>query len=245
VIATLGSAPRQSRRKSNAQARPEPEAALVETGKATIVAVGSPFPGEDHARVWLSDAGEAELAEDLVVLQRALHAYRLASADPYLHSPGRGDALVARIGFGLGEEVADGRWTDARELRPAAGKRGRAARLEPQARFAAILSGRDRALACEELALRARLDFDEDRPREATLLVLVALDAALSELAADPAAAIMHERLEELGARRSATEKAARSALEGSLGDDALANVAFTLMRIEAALRARSVARGS
>jgi hypothetical protein len=217
---------------------------LVATGKATIVAVGSPFVDEEDARAWLWKAGEVELSGDLVVLARALHAYRLASADPYLHSAGRGDALVARIGFGLGEEVADGRWTDARELRPTDG-RSRTDRLEPQARFAAILAGRDRALVCEELALRARLDFDEDRPREAVLQVLVALDAALSELASDPAAATLHGRLDELGARRSAIEKAARSALEGSLGEDAVEDVGHTLTRIEAALRARSVARAS
>jgi hypothetical protein len=244
VISTLGALPRQSRR-THTQAQREPEPTSVATGKATIVAVGSPFAGEEDARAWLSKAGEVELSGDLVVLARTLHAYRLASADPYLFSAGRRDALVARIGFGLGEEVADGRWTDARELHPTDGRRSRTDRLEPQARFAAILTGRDRALVCEELALRARLDFDEDRPREAVLQVLVALDAALSELASDPAAATLHGRLDELGARRAATEKAARAALEGSLGEDAVADVGQTLTRIEAAVRARSVARGS
>ncbi len=215
------------------------------TGKATIVAVGAPFAEQEDARGWLSSAGETELAEDLAVLTRALHAYRLASADPFLRPAGRRDALVARVGFGLGEEVADGHWTEARELRATEGRRSRVERLEPQARFAAILTGRDSALACEELVLRARLDLQEGRPREAALQLLVALDAALTELAGDPAAAALSERLDELRSRRSAIEHAARSGLEGSLHSDTVQDVAFTLGRIEAALRARSVARGS
>jgi hypothetical protein len=177
------------------------------------------------------------------VLARALHAYRLASADPYLRPAGRRDALVARIGFGAGEEVADGRWTDARELRLGRARQGRTERLEPQARFAAILTGRDHELACEELALRARLDLEEGRPREAALQALVALDAALSELASDVSAPALGERLEELRGRREQAERTARAALSGSLGAGDQEAVTFTLARIEAALRARAVAR--
>ncbi len=189
-------------------------------------------------------AGEGELASDLAVLVRALHAYRLASADPLVRSVGRRDALVARIGFGAGEEVADGRWTDAHELRLGATKRGRTERLEPQVRFAAILTGRDQALACEELVLRARLDVEEGRPREAALQALVALDAALAELEADAAGPALRERLEELRARREQTERSARTAVTGSLSAGDQEAIAFTLARIEAALRARRVARG-
>ena len=60
--------------------------------------------------------------------------------------------------------------------------------LTPQARLAAVLSARERPLVCEELTLRARLDLDHGRGREAALQLLVALDAALAELQADPAA---------------------------------------------------------
>ena len=60
--------------------------------------------------------------------------------------------------------------------------------LHPQARLAAVLGARERPLACEELALRARLDLDHGREREAALQLLVALDAALAELARGPAA---------------------------------------------------------
>jgi hypothetical protein len=210
----------------------------------TIVAVGAPFPAEQPARSWLAGAGEAELASDLRVLSRALHAYRVASADPYARPAGRLDALVARIGFGAGEEVADGRWTDARELGLRADKRSRVARLEPQARFAAILTGRDHALPCEELALRARLDVDEGRPREAALQVLLALDAALAQLEADPVAPALCARIDELRASRDRSERAARGALSGSLSAADEESTAHTLGRIEAALRARSAASG-
>jgi hypothetical protein len=178
------------------------------------------------------------------VLARALHAYRLASADPYLRPAGRGDALVARIGFGAGEEVADGRWTEAYELRLGATRRRRAERLEPQVRFAAILSGRDHTLACEELVLRARLDVDEGRPREAALQALLALDAALAELEVDDLGPALRERIAELREQRGQAERAARAALSGPLGAGDQEAVAFTLARIEAALRARAVARG-
>ncbi|HEY6396474.1 MAG TPA: hypothetical protein VIX82_03365, partial [Solirubrobacteraceae bacterium] len=159
------------------------------------MSVGTPFADAAAARLWLEAAGEAELASDLAVLAQALHAYRLASADPHLRTPARGGALVARIGFGVGEEVAEGRWSEARELRLGRAKRGRAERLEPQARFAAILTGRDRPLACEELALRARLDIEERRPREAAMQALGALDAALTELQIDAPGSALGERL--------------------------------------------------
>ena len=54
--------------------------------------------------------------------------------------------------------------------------------FSPGERVAAVLGGRDVALACEELALRARGDLDHGRVREAALQLSVALDAALAEL---------------------------------------------------------------
>jgi len=176
------------------------------------------------------------------VLNRALHAFRLVTADPYRHAAGRDQALVARIGYGDGEQVADGLWTDARELIVREPRSTRAKVLHPQARLAAILNGREQALACEELVLRARLDLDAGRDREAGLQVLIALDAALAELALDPTAPVLQERLEELRAQRDAVALAAQAALSGPLQPPDRETVAFTLGRIESALRARVVA---
>jgi hypothetical protein len=205
--------------------------------------VGRPLASIELARVWLRDAGEERLAGDLAVLNRALHAFRLVTADPYVNAVSRRQALVARIGFGAGEEVADGRWSEARELSlPSRRRERRARRLEPQARLAALLSGRERALACQELALRARLDLDHERDREAALQVLVALDAALAELATVPAAAALAPRLDELRGRRDAVAAAAQGALAGPLAEAEREAVAFTLKRIEAALGAWALA---
>jgi hypothetical protein len=243
VLTTLGAPERRrllSRRKR--EAPPEPEPTPVATGRATIIDVGAPLESEAEARRWLASAGERDLEADLAVLNRALHAFRLVTADPYLYPVGRRHALVARVGFGAGEQVADGLWADARELRADPRRQPRAKVLQPQARLAAVLTGRERALACEELALRARLDLDAGRGREASLQVLVALDAAVAELQADPTAELLAPRLAELRDHRDAVAAAAQTALGGPVSDGEIDAVAHVLSRIEAALRARAVA---
>jgi hypothetical protein len=245
VLATLGAPERRHLRaiRKKHDAQPEPEPVPVATGRATIIDVAGEFESTRDAEAWLARAGEEQLTTGLAVLNRALHAFRLVTADPYQNVVSLRQALVARIGYGAGEQVADGLWTQARELVFAPGRRRRATVLAPQARLAAVLNGRDRALACEELALRARLDLDHGRDREAALQVLIALDAALAELAGDDAAAALGERLAELRRQRDPVAVAAQSALAGPLPADQLEAVEFTLGRIEAALRARAVAR--
>jgi hypothetical protein len=182
------------------------------------------------------------VARGLAVLNRALHAHRIATADPRLHGAGRSDALVARLGYGAGEEVADGKWTDARELIDPGPRRRRTRIPAAQARLAALLTARQRALTCEELALRARLDLDEGREPAAALQLLIALDAALAELPADPAAPELAERLAELRGLRDGVAGASGAALEGSFGPSEREATAFALGRLEAALRARVAA---
>jgi hypothetical protein len=212
--------------------------------RATVIDVGDPLPDAEEAGAWLDAAGEDELAVGLAVLNRALHAHRLAAADPHAHGVGRDDALVARLGYGAGEQVADGLWTDARELVDAGARGVRRRRRIPaaQARFAALLTGRQAALACEELALRARLDLDAGREREGALQALIALDAALAELPADPAAPSLVERLEELRGLREGVAAAAQAALAGPLDASEREAVAHALARVEAILRARVAA---
>lgn len=215
----------------------------VMTTRATIVDVEAPLDGPDRAAAWLKGAGEPELAEGLAVLNRALHAYRIATADPRAGGVRRRDALVARLGYGAGEQVADGLWTDARELIDAGPRHRRLRVPAAQARLAALLTGRQIAPACEELTLRARLDLDEGRDREAALQLRIALDAALAELPRDPAGPALQERLDELRALREAVVAAARRALDGETPPAADREaVAFALGRLEAALRARAVA---
>jgi hypothetical protein len=205
-----------------------------------VVDVGDPLPDPSRAAAWLRGAGEPALAEGVAVLNRALQAYRIAAADPYAHGVARADALIARLGYGAGEQVADGLWTDARELIDPAPRRRRSRIPAAQARLAALLTGRQRALACEELALRARLDLGEGDEREAALQVMIALDAALAELPADAAATGLEDRVAELRALHAGVAAAARAALADGLGAPEREAVAFALGRIEAALRARA-----
>jgi hypothetical protein len=252
VFATLG-APERRRLASRGRARdadPQPKPAPVTTGRATVIDVGTPLAGEPAARAWLSAAGYDDLLAGLAVLNRTLHAFRLVTADPYLPPAGPRQALVARLGFGAGEEVADGLWTAAREVGitgDSRRRRGGGRRLlAPQARLAAVLGARDTPLVSEELTLRVRLDLDHGRAREAALQLLVALDAALAELTAPPPsgrhAAELSRRLAELRAQRDAVGAAAQAALAGPLNADQLAAVSLTLARVEAALRARVAA---
>ncbi|MBI5106787.1 MAG: hypothetical protein HZB46_17695, partial [Solirubrobacterales bacterium] len=146
------------------KADPEPGPAPVPTGRATVVGA-LPFGSPGEAERWLAGADlDAEAAAALDVLNRVLHHHRTATADPYVREVAREQALVLRVGIGEGEQVAHGRWAAARALpRPKARTTRRAAALQPQERFAALLGGRDAALAAEELALRARWDLDRDR----------------------------------------------------------------------------------
>jgi hypothetical protein len=245
VLATLGAPERRrliAARRKQREAQPEPEPMAVCTGKATIIDVGQPLADAHGARAWLAHAGREYLASGLEVLNRALHAFRLVTADPYLSPVSSSQLLVARIGFGAGEQVADGLWAAARELFEPRARQRRLKALQPQARLAAVLTGRELPLACEELALRARLDLDSGREREAALQLLVALDAALVELSGDPAAAELAARLGELREQREPVGQAAQAALSGPLAPAQRQAVAFTLGRIEAALRARAVA---
>jgi hypothetical protein len=244
VLASLDAPRRGVALRGRGRTRPaEPESgpASVTSGRATVISVRDHFPDEAAARTWLDAAGEPELADGLDVLARLLHAHRIATADPWLPPVSRDRLIAARLGFGAGEQVADGRWTTAREFiepaGPVPGPRRRRALGGSEARLASLLAGAERPLAAEELALRARLDLDSERPREAALQLLVALDAGIAELAAlSPA---LSERIAGLRERRSSTAAAAQAALTGTPSPAAQREVAETLGMLEAALRAR------
>jgi hypothetical protein len=235
VTATLG-AP-QRRLLGN---RPRPagtEPAPVPTARATLITANS-FDSEADAAAWLKAAGEEDIDEAIVVLNRVLHLHRTAAADAFVREVARAQALVARVGYGEGEEVAHGRWTEATTFPvPREGRTRRAAALRPQERLAALLSGRDVPLAAEELALRARRDLQSDRRREAALQLRIALEVALAEL--EPWRDELGERLAELRDARGAVGSAANAALQGGIDDETAAEVERVLERLESALRAR------
>jgi hypothetical protein len=242
VLQTVSALPRRSRlsRRRARRADPEPEAATVPVTRATLIHA-LPLAGADAAAAWLETAdlmGEVRAA--VSVLNGVLHAERIVRADPFVREIAPEQALAIRVGVGVGEAVAEGQWDDARALPPLSAARPRRTRaLRPQERFAALLAGRDVALAAEELTLRARLDLDRGRTREAALQLRVALEAALAELQAWSHHEELAERLAELRDERGAVGAAANSALQGGLDAEQAADVARVVQRLEAALAAR------
>jgi len=227
-----------------------PEPAAVQTSRVTVI---DPVPlSADHqARAWLDELDrERDVQEATRVVNRVLHFQRVASANPYVHEISPAQALVIRAGWGEGEQVADGRWLHARELAwDASGRRllqlrrgGRAQRsaaLRPQERLARLMGAQATILLCEELALRARLDLDQERPAHAALELDRAYALALSELRAEQRQdlAIRVAELEQL--RTGVTEQAqAVLARSGEPVDDEI--LTHALERLQAALRART-----
>jgi hypothetical protein len=244
VVATLGAARRSRIRGRRPQrAEPEPGPTPIATGRATVVESAERLT-DGAARSWLREAGEPQLEAALQTLNRMLDEFRRVAADPYAVAVGRDRLIAARIGYGAGEQVADGRWEQALELPPPPPSRRRADVLAPQARLAATLGARRRTLVCEELVLRARSDLDAGRPREAALQLLVALDAAVAELGSEPDSLGLSARVAELRERRAGVATAAQAALALEPSDDQQELVRATVQRLEAALRARAAALG-
>jgi hypothetical protein len=194
-----------------------------------------PFADEEAADAWLREVcADRELWSSLAreaaaQLNRLLHAHRTAAGDPYVADVDPGRAVAVRFGFGTGDEVADGRWHAANEL--ADPERQKLVRrdyeaLRPQERVAAVLGGRETVGAYEDLIVRARGDFDADRPAAAAL----GLHAALQALAASGA---------DVGAAADAAAAANRAVLNGADPDRSALEAA--LREAEATIRRRAL----
>jgi hypothetical protein len=256
LLAAAGRPPRRARFGARRTRPANPAPAPVSTTRATVI---DPVPvsAEGQARAWLAELDrDRDVAAAAAVLNRVVHAHRIAAADPYVREVSPAQALVVRAGWGEGEQVADGKWLHAREL-PAAEpgsdrrrggrRRDRSAALRPQERLAALLGGRTTMLLCEELTLRARLDLDEGRLAHAALQLDAAYAAALRELRGES----RHDlalRLAELDKLAPQVAAHAHAALHGEdegapspAQPDADA-IEHALVRLEAALRARTAA---
>jgi hypothetical protein len=258
VLSTLGAERRGLLGRRARTRRTNPLPATVPVTRATVVDAVA-LSAERQARAWLSELDpEREAQVAAAALNRLLFAHRIASAEVYTREVAPAQALVIRAGFGEGEQVAEGRWTEARELLLSQrSAHRRAGVLRPQERLAGLLSGKGlQALLCEELALRARADLEQGRPRHAAVELERAYAAALRELGREQQGGLA-DRIGELRELLEGVELAARVAI-GEQGDDASGeghlvsgaitgteqldetHVRHALERLEAALRART-----
>lgn len=252
---TLGAPPPPVRRRRRPR-KSEPAAApaALPLSRATAVRAFAPFPSEDAAARWLDEATEGEdtadilVAEGITLLNRALHVHAVASADPHLYELTPERAVAVRIGYGDGEEVADGRFGAAREVdvwaQGASRRRQRQEDLRPQERVAAVLGERERLDACETLLLRAHADLDAGRQREAALQLRVGFEALLVELSGVSQDPDHLEDMATLHGRRTEVGEAANAALAADLDADTRQQIAELLAICERVLRRRRILRG-
>jgi hypothetical protein len=247
VLRTLAAPVARGRfgRRRSRRPRPAPPSAAPATAIATRATLIRAKPLAEPGERWLRSADlVAEAGSAVIVLNRVLHAQRIATGDPTVPMVTHARALAVRVGVGGGEQVAEGRWASAVLVPPPVPGRGsRTAGLRPTERLAAILAGRDVTLACEELTLRARIDADADRWRDCAFQLDAAFDAALTELLPWSGQSDIDERLAELGTLRPQVAETAGAALEGGLDDARIATLTQALARLEATLRARTNAQ--
>jgi hypothetical protein len=243
VLKTLG-APRDqraARRRRRPRRLKRTEAVTAPTARVTVIRAEA-LEGPEEAAAWLEALrrdperlrGGFEWA--LRELNALIRAYRAAASDPYARDLSAASALVARAGYGEGDEVADGRFTDAFEAALAPRRpRRRAERLAPEERLASMLGGREPLPAADELVLRARTDVEVGRPREAALQARIALECLLAETSGTQ----LGDLRPELERDRSAVSEAAAVALSDDPPKELVQRVGESVGRMEAALRRR------
>jgi hypothetical protein len=191
VIEAEGALPpaRRKRRRPKQSGHSDLPTTLAVT-TVTVIRAYEPLGAEAAAKEWLARAADDEfldplLDESFAALERALAAEAAATGRPFAASPTLDQALSARVGFGDGDRVADGRFTDALDVDARGGtagrKRERLNRTRPLARIAAILGEKDMAGACEFLVPRVRADLDAGRTMTAGLMIENAARATVLE----------------------------------------------------------------
>jgi hypothetical protein len=221
----------------------------VPVARATAIRAFDPFDGPEEAAAWLTSATatepeiDAAVATGIALINDALHAQAVAAADPFPAAVAPERAVAVRLGYGSGEQIAEGTYSAAREVdvRSTVGsvRRRRQEDLRPQERVAGLLRGRERTEVCETLLLRARADLDAGRRREAALQLRIGLQALLVELPGaleDEAHARDIAALEE---RQATVEAAAERALKMDLATEAEISVREALELAERILRRR------
>lgn len=253
VVRTLGAPrpPGRRRRRPREAEAGEPTEPLP-LARVTAIRAFAPFANGEEASRWLDEATEAEdtidvlVGEGIELLNRALHVRAVAGADPHPQHLTPERAVAVRLGYGSGEETAEGEFSEAREVdvwaTGASRRHRRQQELTPQERVAAVLAGRERVDVCETLLLRARADLDAGHEREAALQLRIGLEALLAELPAGAVEDPGHDRdLATLEERREELTALAEAALAGDLSRDQAEAVTDLLGIAERVLRRRRV----
>jgi hypothetical protein len=176
-------APRPQRR-GRRRPRPVEPAEPGEVPITRVTVTGVSLADASSGSTWLKETlrdrqrGAQELRDATRIVNRALNAVRAEARDPLVQEIGATKALAIRLGHGTGDELAEGRWTEASQLPQQ--RRGRLEDVDPQTRVAAVLAGRDEVHPAETLMQRARLDAQHGRDAEARYGVRAAR-AALEE----------------------------------------------------------------
>ncbi len=192
MLETEGALPpaRRKRRRPKKSSRAD-GATHVSVTTATLIRAHEPLGDESGAAAWVARLDEDEftqvlLDEALDSIDRVLAAEAAATGRPFAESPALEQIVSAKIGYGDGDRLADGRFLDAFDIDARGGtaspRRERQGRSRPIARIAAILSGKDEANACEFLIPRVRADLDADRVYAAALAIETAARATLVEM---------------------------------------------------------------
>ncbi len=255
VLETLGAPPPTGRRRRKPRgATADDLPAELPLTRVTVVRAFEPLEDEGSAESWLAAASDAEETVDRLLedgiddLNQALHAQAVAGGDPHPQAVASSRAVAMRIGFGNGEQLADGLFTEARRvdpgLRPGSRRRQRDEELRPQQRLAAVLGGRERLDTCETLLLRGRADLDAGRNREAALQLRVGLEALLVELKGALSTDDHEEDMATLGGSRQEVGDLANAALQGDLDATQLQDLKEIQALCERVLRRRRVLGG-
>ncbi|MGK2954254.1 MAG: hypothetical protein ACSLFI_01095 [Solirubrobacterales bacterium] len=192
VLETEGALPpaRRKRRRPRQSGRKD-AVTHVSVTTATVIRAYGPLGSDSLAKEWLARLADDEFTQDLLdealgSLDRAFAAEAAATGRPWVQPPVLDQILTAKIGFGDGDRVADGRFIEAYDVDARDGtaspRRERISRTRPLARIAAILGGKDQALACEFLLPRVRADLDAGRVYPAALAIETAVRATVVEM---------------------------------------------------------------
>jgi hypothetical protein len=201
-----------------------------------VVIAAEPFADAGAAAAWLRDCGGRDAAAEeveraLALVNHAVSAHRVAAQDAHVRDLVIADVQRVRLGYGTGDDVVEGSWTEALVIPlERAKRRTRGRMLSPQEEMAGMLSGRrPPAYASEELMLRARLDVDHGRFVEAALVLHAAAQAMAAELAA------ADRETADVRNHRERAAELAQAALAGGLSPEQreqLANLVKTLERV-------------